>query len=182
MWENNNFTLTLKTNPFYHHEQMVLTCGEFDGFLPMSFIMQNQAMTVRYSPSGYAPLCRYRIERTKDALYLFEKTLLVLQKSPEHLIAPERVTLRTETIFYNRQKDHLKIAFLPQAGDPGSLHQHLLLFLTQLKKDLKDPNVGILDRMAREICRNSLDLRDMIRTVGQARRELELPPKQAPEQ
>ena len=172
MWENNNFTLTLKGNPFYHHEQMVLTGGEFSGFLPMSFVMQNQAITVRYLPSGYSPLCRYRIERTKDALYLFEKSLLILQQCPEHLISPDRVTLRTETVFYSRDLDDLRIAFLPASGNAAGLHQNLLQFLKQLKKNLDGPHASMLDRLARDLCYHCLDVRDMIRSTGLLRREL----------
>lgn len=59
----------LTMNPFYRHEQIILSAGNCDGFLPMCFLRESDALTVRYSPSGFLPLSGYRIERTQDALY-----------------------------------------------------------------------------------------------------------------
>ena len=114
MWEQNNYTLRFRRNPFYRHEQAILASAGFDGFLPMTFLRSEQGLTARYECSGFTPLSSFRIERTEDVLYLMEKVFLVLHRAPEYLLDTERILLRTELIFYSREGDDLKIAYVPR--------------------------------------------------------------------
>ena len=118
MWENNQDTLKFAADAFYRHEQIVLTEGNCPGFLPMTFLLDSGCMYVKYACGGFLPLSRFRIEETADVLYIMEKTLLILHTCPEYLLAPERLLLRTDTVFYNKKYDDLRIAFVPLRNHP----------------------------------------------------------------
>lgn len=188
MWENNDYTLNFDKNPFYRHEQIILAAGTCEGYLPMSFLRGSHGLTVRYETGGYLPLSGFRIERTVDVLYLMERTVQVLHVSPEHLLAPERVMLRTDMVFYSRERDDLRIAFLPRPDTGGSapaetnqadgsavppFQRELVQYLAQLKQDVRDPHMSFLLRFARELCYNRPDTSDMLRHLGLLRRELD---------
>lgn len=197
MW-NNNYTLHFNNNPFYRHEQIILADGSCEGFLPISFLHSDRGLTARYETGGYQPLSGFRIERTEDVLYLMERTVMILHVSPEHLLAPERITLRTNTVFYNKMRDDLRIAFIPRLSDsegpdsggtgPGGadprgsaldspivsdFHRELIVFLAQLKHDVRDSHTDFVLRLARDFYYNSPDTSGMLRTIGLLRRELE---------
>ena len=203
MWENNDYTLHFNRNPFYRHEQIILAAGTCDGYLPMSYLRGSDGLTARYEAGGYLPLSGFRIERTQDVLYLMERTVRIPHISPEHLLAPERVTLRTDTVFYCRERDDLRIAFLPvpetessisnstderthaSASRPGRsivppFQRRLVQYLAQLKQDLKDPHMSYLLRLAKDLCYNRPDTADILRTIGLLRRELDALPKTPP--
>lgn len=195
MWKDNNYTLRFNSNPFYRHEQVILAAGTFDGFLPMTFLRSASGLTVRYEPSGFLPLSGYRIERTQDALYLMEKTVLILHTAAEYLLAPERLTLRTNTVFYSRERDDLRIAFLPRCairdetsesgnlpgtGGPSPMQRELILFLAQLKQDICDQHGAYVLRLARELYYSSPSTSDMLRSIGLLRRELDARAKAGP--
>ncbi len=173
MWERNNYRLTFSKNPFYQHEQVILASGTCPGFFPVSFLRHEQGLDATYDCSGFAPLSSFRIERTEDALYLMEETLRILDRAPEYLLAPERAVIRTETVFYDKKSGRIRIAFIPMASGSSALLRSLLLFLAQLKQDLRDTHTGIIDRFARDMYYNCLNTGDMIRVIGSARRQLE---------
>ena len=169
-----------KKNPFYRHEQILLASGSFEGFLPMSFLREENGLTARYQCSGFAPLSSYRIERTEDALYLMEKVVLILHAAPEHLLIPERILLRCQTVFFSKKDDRIKIAYVPRprndaapgAGSISGFHRELILLLTQLKQDLRDGHADLLSRLIRDIYYHSLDTRSLLRQIGLLRKEL----------
>ncbi|MBQ9016067.1 MAG: hypothetical protein IJ109_08090 [Firmicutes bacterium] len=173
MWEKNHYKLSFSKNPFYRHEQVVLSTGACPGFFPVSFLRHGEGLDAAYECSGYAPLHSFRIERTEDALFLMEETLRILHRAPEYLLAPERAIIRTETVFYDKDSGRLQIAFLPLASGSSSLIQNLLLFLAQLKQDLRDGHTGIIDQFASDMYYNCLSTGDMLRVIGAARRQLE---------
>lgn len=183
MWENNSYTLRFNENAFYHHEQVILAAGTCSGFLPMAFLRDDSGLVARYECGGFRPLSAFRIDRTEDALYLMEKTLLVLHISPEYLLSPERITLRTDTVFYNREQDDLRIAFVPpaagsskasptQAGNVSPFQRSLIMYLAQLKQDLRDGHADFISRLAKDLCYNCRNTSDMLRRIGLLRREL----------
>lgn len=180
MWENNDYTLMFHRNPFYQHEQAILARGGFDGCLPMSFLRNDGGLTARYECDGFLPLSSFRIERTEDVLFLMEKLLFVLHEAPEYLLCPERLFLRTETVFYNKEEDRVRIAYLPRpAGktDHNSrvppFYRELILFLAQMKQDVKDTNTDLIARFARQLYYNCPDTKRMLRSIGLLRRELD---------
>lgn len=187
MWEQNNYTLRFRRNPFYRHEQAILASAGFDGFLPMTFLRSEQGLTARYECSGFTPLSSFRIERTEDVLYLMEKVFLVLHRAPEYLLDPERILLRTELIFYSREGDDLKIAYVPRPQGTGSqtgsgsqtrgpatpFHRELILLLAQMKQEVCDPHGDLIARLARELYYRCPDTKSMLRTIGLLRRELD---------
>ncbi len=123
MWENGTYTLHLSSNPYYRHEQIILSSGTPEGYLPMSFLRTSQGLTIRYEAGGYLPLSAFRIERTEDVLYLMDRTVGILHASPGYLLDPERILLRADTVFYGKDQDDLRIAYLPrqacESGDPS---------------------------------------------------------------
>ncbi len=164
----------------------------------MTFLRSENGLTARYECSGFTPLSSFRIERTEDVLYLMEKVFLVLHRAPEYLLDPERILLRTELVFYSREKDDLKIAYVPrppgsnragsgdktgtgrQAGSGDSakspatpFHRELILLLAQMKQEVRDPHGDLIARLARELYYHCPDTKSMLRTIGLLRRELD---------
>lgn len=173
MWEKNDHKLRFAKNPFYQHEQVILSSGSCPGFFRIAFLRHADGLDAAYDCSGFSPLSSFRVERTEDALYLMEETLRILHRAPEYLLAPERAVIRTETVFYDKQNGRLRIAFIPLASGSSALLRNLLLFLAQLKQDLRDGHAGIIDRFARDMYYSCLDTGDMVRLIGAARRQLE---------
>lgn len=173
MWENERYTQILPKDSVYRHERAVLTDGSCDRFLPVVFVQKENALLATFDCSGYLPLSRYRVEKTDDALYLIEKALRILHVSCEYMLSPERLTISTDTLFYDRKTGDLKLAFLPLPPERVGLRRNLILFLAQLKQDITDPYSGYLDRFAREIYFGNLSLPDMISVLGLLRRELD---------
>ena len=184
MWEKNSDTLYLPAGSFYPHEERVLACGSCSGFLPMSFLHTEHGLSARYERGGFTPLSGFRIERTEDALYLLERTVLILRHAPEHLLIPERIYVRTDTVFYSKKGDHLRIAYLPKSANAAKagenpalppLQKELIFFLAQLRQDLCDDHADLIARLAKEIYYNRPDMKALLRTIGLMRRALDCP-------
>ena len=172
MWKNNEYKIVLKEDAIYDFERIMLSSGECQLFMPMVFMDESDHQTAYYDCGGFSPLCKYRIDRTEDALYILEKTLLILSKSVEYLLTPARVMLTTETVFYDKENGDIKIAYVPVTGEAVSLRRTLITFIAQIKTDVMDGQTRYLDELANLIYRNNYHIRDIINKVGLMRREL----------
>ena len=102
MWENEEFKMTFKEDAIHEYERVILTSGDCNHLIPMSFIGENNKEIVYYNCSGFASISTFRVEKTDDALFIIEKVLLILSNIVEYLITPAKVTLNTDTVFYNQ--------------------------------------------------------------------------------
>ena len=172
MWENEEFKITFKENAIHDYERVILTSGDCDYLIPMVFIGENDEETVYYNCSGFASISTFRVEKAEDALFIIEKVLLILSNIVEYLISPAKVTLNTDTVFYNQESGEIKIAYVPLPGEAVSVRRNLIKFIAQLKADIKDGNGSYLDKIARQIHYGNYHIKEIISLVGVLRREL----------
>ncbi len=172
MWENKEFRIKLQDNLIYDYEKVMLSSGQCDFFMTMGFVGDEEGETACYYCSGFAPLSGYRIERTEDALFLLERTLVILRNSIEYLISPTRVTLTTNTVFYNKDTGQVKIAYIPQDNPNMNLRKSLVSLIGELKADLSDGHEELLDEIARCIYYKNYFIKDIINRVAIVKREL----------
>lgn len=178
MWENREFSIRLEENTFRNYEKIMLSSGECSYFMPMGFISEDGMEVVSYDCSGFAPLSSYRVEKTEDALYILECVLLIAGRSVEYFITPARITINTDTVFYNKETSQVKIAYVPAAGDNLSIRRNLAAFIKQLKQDICDGNEKYLDEAEKFIMYHNYYIREMVNKVGLFKRQLYTESKQ----
>ena len=103
MWENNEYRMCFREESILDFERAMLSSGECRDLLPMMFISGDSKHVVYYDCKGFAPLSRYRVDKTEDALFILEKVLIILSSTIEYLITPAKVSLSTDTVFYNAE-------------------------------------------------------------------------------
>lgn len=172
MWRNNEFRVRLEESSIMDYERVMLTSGECSFFMPMGFLGESGGEVACYDCSGFAPLSSYRIERTEDALYILECVLMILGKSVEYLITPAKITITTDTVFYNKETGMVKIAYIPAAPGGMSLRKNLALFIGQLKTDICDRKERYLADAARYILYHNYYVREMVNQIGMLKRKL----------
>lgn len=172
MWNNKEYSIHIEKNSMLDFERIMLTSGECSFFMPMGFMVADDGETVCYDCSGFVPLSRYKIERTDDALYILENILLILRRAVEYLITPAKVTLNTDTVFYNKETGEVKIAYFPSQDKNGSLKKHLVSFIGQIKKDICDEYSRYLIEIAKCIYYYNYHINDIVNKVGLFRREI----------
>lgn len=172
MWKNNEYKMSFNENAIFEYEKVMLSSGECSFLIPMVFIGEDDRQTAYYNCSGYTPLSHFTVEKTEDALYILEKILLILAHVAEYLIAPARITLNTDTVFYDGHKGDIKIAYVPAASDAVSIRRNLLKLIVQLKGDINDSQKAYLDMVASMVHQNNYQLRDLVNTIGAIRRKL----------
>ena len=171
MWDD-EYKITFEENTIHDYERVMLTSGDCDYLIPMTFIGENGKETAYYNCSGFAALSTYSIEKTDDALFVLEKVLLILEHVVEYLISPAKVTLNDKKVFYRQESGQIKIAYVPMTDEAVSLRRNLLKFIALLKADIKDGNGGYLDKIARLIHYGNYRTGEVISQIGMLRREL----------
>lgn len=172
MWNNREYRIRLEENTMRDYERIMLTSGECNFFMPMGFMGEESGEIVCYDCSGFAPISSYRIEKTEDALYILECVLLIVGKSVEYLITPSRITVNSDTVFYNKETGQVKIAYVPAAVKQVSLRRNLAAFIGQLKTDICDGNEKYLTEAARYILYHNYYIREMVNKIGAFKRQL----------
>ena len=173
MWDD-EYKITFKEDSILDYERIILTSGDCSYLIPMSFVGENGEQVAYYNCSGFAPLSTYSIERTDDALFVLEKVMLILGRVVEYLITPAKITLSTDTVFYNQDTGDIKIAYVPLPSEAVSIRHNLIKFIAQLKVDIKDGNGIYLDKLARLIHYGNYHINDIISRIGLLKRELYL--------
>ncbi len=177
MWNSMDFKTEIKKDSIADFEKIMLSSGQCRFFIPMGFMANGEGETVQYDCSGFAPLSRYRIERTDDALYLLEQVLIILGSSVEYFITPWKITLDTNTVFYNKETGEVKMAYVPAADKKHNLRKNIAVFTEQLRRDIKDGNAKYLEMTIKYIYYNNYSIRDIINKIGMFRRQLYLDKK-----
>lgn len=172
MWENNDYKMCMRENSILDFERIMLSSGECSYLIPMLFIGETNRLTAYYDCRGFVPLSKYKIENTSDALYIMEKILLIMSNVIEYLITPAKITLTTETVFYDTEKEEIKIAYVPVEDGQENLRRNLITIIAQLKADISDGHGEYLDRLANLVYSNNYQLKDMVNRLGLLRREL----------
>ncbi len=172
MWKNNEFVLNFKESDIREYERVVLNSGDCRHLFPMLFIGNATGQTAYYNCSGYVPLSTFRVEKTSDALFILEKTLLILAIVQEHLITPSRVMLTMDTVFFNRENGNIKIAYVPVTDETASVRRNVLSFIFQLRSEITDEHAAYLEEAARLITYSNYQLRDLINRIGSFKQDL----------
>lgn len=181
MWENREYNIKLEDNMMHDYEKIMLTSGVCDLFMPMGFIAEDSGEMICYDCSGFAPLSRFQIDRTDDALYIMESALLILTKSVEYLITPAKVKLSTDTVFYNKDTGEVKIAYVPLKKCESDFRKNLVTFINQLSKDIRDSYSNYLSETAKYIYHYNYQINDILNKIGLFRREIYLIEKEKQE-
>ena len=174
MWTNREFKIRLHQDSILEYEKIMLSSDMCSLFLQMHFISDGISETAWYHCSGFAPLSSYKIEKTEDALYILEKVLLILNRSVEYFISPAKAAVTTDTVFYNKDTDEVKMAYVPLDARKRSLRKNLAVFTNQLKQDLRDGKGHYLTDASKYILQHNYDFQDMISKVGTYKRQLYL--------
>ena len=174
MWDNKEFRIQMKQNIILKHEKIMLSSDMCRLFLQMHFISDGTDETAWYHCSGFAPLSSYKIEKTEDALYILEEVLLILNKSAEYFISPAKVTVTADTVFYNKDTDEVRMAYVPMDLKNRSLRKNLAAFTLQLKHDIRDGKSHYLTDASKYLLQHNYDFQDMISKVGTYKRQLYL--------
>jgi len=174
MWQNSEFKIRLNQDSILDYEMIMLSSGMCSLFLQMHFISDGTDETAWYHCSGFAPISSYKVEKTEDALYILEKVLLILNKSVEYFISPAKVTITADTVFYNKDTDEVKMAYIPLDIKKRSLRRNLAVFTNQLKQDIRDGKGHYLTDASKYILQHNYDFQDMISKVGTFKRQLYL--------
>ena len=98
--------------------------------------------------------------------------MLIIGRSIEYLITPARITINTDTVFYNKETSQVKIAYVPAAGNDLSIRRNLVSFIRQLKEDICDGNGRYLDEAEKFIMYHNYYIREMVNKVGLFKRQL----------
>ncbi len=172
MWHDKRFRVKLEENTVNDFEMIMLTSGECKVFIPMGFIKDNGKEYGYYECSGFAPLKRYRIERTEDALYIMENVMLILEKGIEFFINPEKVTVTWDTVFYNKDTAEVKIAYVPMTGPEYDLKRNLTWFAEQIMSDICDGKQGYIHDVVKHICLHNYGLRETADRIAFLKRKI----------
>ena len=174
MWENNEYRLCFREDSILDFERAMLSSGECSYLLPMLFVSGDSKHVAYYNCNGFVPLSRYRVDRTEDALFILERVLIILSCAIEYLITPAKISLSTDTVFFNAETGDIKIAYVPVQEVPAGSSKNLLRFIAQLKAEVTDGYKDYLDRFAGLVYGNNYHLRELTDRMGLLRRELYL--------
>ncbi len=172
MWEDKGFKLRLEGGSLAEYEKVMLSSGQCEFFMPMGFIASDEGQMACYDCSGFCPLSSYRIERTEDALYLLERTMIILGNAVQYFISPAKVTLTTDTVFYNKDTGQVKIAYVPVTEGSPDLRRNLTSFIDQLKVDIRDGRRDYLDETVEYIYYKNYYISDIITKVALMKRQI----------
>lgn len=172
MWENNEYRMCFREDSILDFERAMLSSGECSYLLPMMFISSDSKHVVYYDCKGFVPLSRYTVDKTEDALFILEKVLIILSNALGYLITPAKISLSTDTVFYNAETGEIKIAYVPMREEPAGSSKNLLRLIAQLRSEVMDGYRNYLDRFAAVVYENKYHLRELTNQMGLLRREL----------
>ena len=172
MWEKGRVEAEAEKGAVKEFEKIMLSSGRCGLFLPMAFMSQGDRERMYYFCSGFAPLSSYRVERTDDALFLLERTVMILKSAVEYMIMPSGITLSTETVFYNKETEEVKIAYIPLPEENRELRKNIVRLTGQLMADVRDCHKSCLRELAGYVYCSNYGMKDIIRRISLIRRRL----------
>jgi len=166
-----NYEVELPKEAIRPFEEKILASGLCDFIVPMSFLHYKDKSIIKYHCSGYVSVRHLDMDGIKDVMEVVEKTLITLSKAEEFMIRPERITLNTDTAYYNLKRKDVKIAYMPADPDSGTLTEKVSDYIDGLghaagseKRYLS----GLQETMRSE----NLSLKALADHVGEIRREI----------
>ena len=116
------------------YEKDILTAGICDYMFPMRFVSCAKKEQVTYDCAGYCPLSRMQDLDIRELLGIMEKVFTILSKTGDHFIPPARIMLNEDTVFYDRKRDRVRIAYVPTAGRPCSIKAGAGAFIKMMRE------------------------------------------------
>ncbi|MDD6190747.1 MAG: DUF6382 domain-containing protein [Firmicutes bacterium] len=172
MWKNNEYKISIREDSIYDYEKIVLTSGNCNYLLPMIFLGVGGKQVAYYKCNGFSPISEFKLDKTEDAIYILEKVLLIVSRVSDYLIMPSRLTITTDTVFYNENSGEIKIAYVPHSGDEVNIRRHILSFASDLMSDIRDGMSDYFVKGASLIGNMSYEIKDIVNELGLLRRKL----------
>lgn len=151
-------------------EEKILFSGLCDFIIPMSFSNVESRKKITYNCSGYSSVRDMKVKTAKEIFEIIEKTLLTLNKSVEFYIPHEKVRLDIDTVFYDRKRKRVRIAYIPE--ETGTLTEHLENFFGQLCENAEEDAVCYIDSLKEDLALNNRNLKDMAVFVSEQRKRI----------
>ena len=95
-----------------------------------------------------------------------------MNRTVEYLLDPSKVTLNTDTVFYNKETGEVKITYVPLCSEKTDLRKNLVGFIGQLKRDVNDVYSDYLMQTAKYIYYYNYNMTDVVNKIGVFRREI----------
>ena len=164
--------LLLEKGRIREYEKDILSAGMCDYLFPMRFITCDQKEQVTYDCTGYCPVGQLRDLDGGELLGIMEKTFLILARSGDHFIPPARIMLSEETVFYDRRRDRVKIAYVPVPGRARSLKLNAGAFIRTMRGRAPEELKRYFGRAQESLQLYNYSPADMADMLAEMRREL----------
>lgn len=168
---DNDFRVELKEGAIKEYEKVILSEVN-DIFMPMGFVSFDEGELVTYNCSGYSSLGQCDITEVLEALEIIERTFLLVSRASEYLISPNRITLNTDTIFYNRETHQVRIAYVPAEKETANLRENMSYFITEIKENIHEQGKIYVDKVKSQMEENNYYIQDLINVIGDIRRSV----------
>lgn len=166
---DNGFRLELKEGAIKDYEKVILSDIN-DIFMPMGFVSYDEGDVVSYNCSGYASLAQCGITEVIEALEILERTFLLISRASEYLISPNMITLSMDTIFYDKNSNRVRIAYVPVDRENAVLRENITGFITEFSDSVKEESRIYLDEVKTQLEENNYYIQDLINVIGDIRR------------
>lgn len=167
---DNNFKLDLKEGSIKDYEKIILSEVN-DIFMPMGFVSYEKGEIVSYNCSGFSSLKQCHITEVLEALDILERTFSLVGRASEYLISPNKITLSTDTIFYDRESGKVRIAYVPVDRDNASLRENIAHFITEVKMNLQETERTYVETVKTQLEDNNYYIKDLINVIGEIKRK-----------
>lgn len=166
---DNGFRIELKEGAIRDYEKVILSDIN-DIFMPMGFVSHNEGEVVSYNCSGYASLAQCGITEAIEALEILERTFHLISRASEYLISPNMITLSMDTIFYDRDSNRVRIAYVPVDKENAVLRENIAEFITEFCSSIHEEGKVYLDEVKTQMEENNYYIQDLINVIGDIRR------------
>ena len=98
--------------------------------------------------------------------------MIVLKKSQEYLLDPQKMTLSRDTVFIDVNDFDIRIAYV--AGDISLLNDKIACFIKSFSEDCDRQACGYLEKTAETAAEQNLSLDGIINCIGEIKREMHI--------
>ena len=153
-------------------EERVLMSGLCDFTVPVSVMSMGGKKQIIYHIDGYISVASMEFDKVSKVFEIVEKTIWALGRSREFLIDPGKITLTCETVFYNRRKKDVKIAYIPVPRPKYRVNDSISSFMGELAERTSGESKRYLMTAREKIQGEGLSLDDALDYIKEVRREL----------
>ena len=168
---DNGYEIELESWKVKEFEERILFSGLCDFVIPMSFSDLNNRKKIKYNCSGYSSVRDMKVNTLSEFFEIIEKTLITLNKSIEFYIPHEKVRLNVDTVFYDKKRKRVRIAYIPE--EKGTLMEHLNVFFDELLEMANDDTVEYIKSLKEDLNLNNRSLRDMAVFVSEQKKRID---------